>query len=66
MAGRVAVVDQHHRAVALGERADLRQPGDIAVHREDAVGRDQLEPRAVGVGLFQASSSSFMSELAKR
>ena len=38
MPGGVAVVDQHHRAVAVGERADLLQLGDIAVHREHAVG----------------------------
>ena len=54
MAGRVAIVDQHQRAIAVGERADLLQLGDIAVHREHAVGGDELEPRAGGVGLLQA------------
>ena len=49
----MAIVDQHQRAVSLGELADFRQPGDIAVHREHAVGRDQLEARARRVGLLQ-------------
>ena len=40
-------------AVALGEVADLGERGDIAVHREDAVGRDQLEARAGGVGRLE-------------
>ena len=53
MSGRVAVVDQDERAVAVGERADLPELRDMAVHREDAVGRDQLEPRTVGLGLLQ-------------
>ena len=53
MAGGVAVVDQHQRIVAVGERADVGELGDIAVHREHAVGRDQLEARPVGCGLLQ-------------
>ena len=53
MAVRVAIVDHDERAVALGEVADLRQLRDVAVHREDAVGGDQLEARAVRVGLLQ-------------
>ena len=48
---RMAIVDHDDGAVALGEIADLRELGDVAVHREDAVGGDQLEARAVGVGL---------------
>ena len=52
-AGGVAVVDMDQRAVALGEVADPVERGDIAVHREDAVGRDQLEARAGGVGRLQ-------------
>ena len=43
----VAVVDHDEGAVALGEVADLRQLGDVAVHGEDAVGGDQLEAGAV-------------------
>ena len=54
MPGRVAVVDQHQRAVAVGKLADLLQLGDIAVHREHAVAGDELEPRACGIGLLQA------------
>ena len=45
MSGRMAVVDQHQRAVAVGEAADLLQLGDVAVHREHAVGGDELEAR---------------------
>ena len=54
MAGRVAIVDHRQRAVALGEITDGGEVGDIAVHREDAVGDDQLEARARGVGLLEA------------
>jgi gamma-glutamyltranspeptidase/glutathione hydrolase len=43
-ADRVRVVDHHQRLVALREVADLGQRRDVAVHGEDAVGRDQ--PRA--------------------
>ena len=43
----VGVVDHHERAVAVGEVADPGEVGDVAVHREDAVGRDH--PR-VGAG----------------
>ncbi len=45
-AGRVRVVHHHQRAVAVGEVADLPEPRDDAVHREHAVGRDQLHARA--------------------
>ena len=50
----MAIVDQHQRAVTVGERADLLQFGDIAVHREHAVAGDELEPRARAVRFFQA------------
>ena len=53
MAGGVAVVDQHQRIVAVGERADVGELRHIAVHREHAVSRDQLEARPVGCGLLQ-------------
>ena len=53
MPGRVAVVDQHQRAIAVGEPADLLELRHIAVHREHAVGGDQLEARAAGVGLLE-------------
>ena len=52
-AGGVAVVDMDQRVVALGEIADLVERGDDAVHREDAVGGDQLEARAGRVGRLQ-------------
>ena len=45
-ADRVGVVDHHERAVALGEVADPGEVGDVAVHREDAVGRDHPGVRA--------------------
>ena len=41
-AARVRVVDHHDGAVLLGERAELRQRADVAVHAEDAVGDEQL------------------------
>ena len=53
MPGRMAVVDQHQRAIAVGERADLLELRDIAVHREHAVGGDELEPRARRVRLLE-------------
>ena len=48
---RVGVVDHYQRAIPLGEVADRRKVGDDAVHREHAIGRDQLEARA-GAGGF--------------
>ncbi len=54
MPGRVAIVDQHQRAVTVGQFADLLQLGDIAVHREHAVAGDELEAGAGGVRLFEA------------
>ena len=50
----MAVVDKDHRAVAVGEARDLFQPGDVSVHREHAVGRDELEPGARAVRLLEA------------
>lgn len=41
-ADRVRVVDHHHGVVPLGQVADLGERGDVAVHREDAVGDDEL------------------------
>ena len=37
----VGVVDHQHRAVAAGELAQPAELGDVAVHREEAVGDDQ-------------------------
>ena len=51
-ADRVAVVHHDHRAVFLREVADAFQIGDDAVHREDAVGGDQLEAAAFGLLQF--------------
>ncbi len=53
MAGGVAVVDHDDRAVALGEVADRVELGDVAVHREDAVGGDHLDAARRPVGLLQ-------------
>ena len=50
---RMAIVDHDEGAVALGEVADLAELRDVAVHREDAVGGDELEARAVGLRLLQ-------------
>ncbi len=46
-AGRVRVVDHHHRAVFLGEIADRVELREVAVHREHAVGRDHAQPLAL-------------------
>ena len=42
----VRVVDHHERVVTLGEIADPRDIGDVAVHREHAVGCDHPGMRA--------------------
>ena len=52
-AGAVAFVDVHHRVVLLGQRGDLVQRGDEAVHRERAIGGDQLDPCAGSIGGLQ-------------
>ena len=41
-AGGVRVVDHHDGAVFLGNVAELRQRADVAIHREHAVGDQQL------------------------
>ncbi len=52
-ADRVRIVDHHQRIEARGDVADRVEARDDAVHREHAVGGDQLEARAVGIGLAQ-------------
>ena len=49
----VAFVDVHQRVVLLRQRGDLVQRRDEAVHREHAVGGDQLGARAGGIGGLQ-------------
>ena len=44
-AARMRIVDHHDAAELLGERAQLRQRAEIAVHAEDAVGDEQLALR---------------------
>ncbi len=39
----MTVVKMYQRIVALGETANLAQPGEVAVHRKNTVGGDQLE-----------------------
>ena len=46
-AHRVRLVDQHHRAVLLGDRDHLLERGDVAEHRIDALEHHQLA-RAFG------------------
>src|SRR5690606_38489718 len=46
-ARRVAVVDHDERLVAVGELSDVGERGDVAVHAEHAVGRDQARSRAL-------------------
>ena len=60
-AGGVAVVDHDDGVVAVGQVADVRQRGERAVHREDAVGGDQPQP-AAGRLLQAAVSRSAMSQ----
>ena len=43
--GGVRVVHHHKRVVFFGEVADPLEIRDCAIHREDAVGRDEAEPR---------------------
>ena len=43
-AGSVRVVDHHDRAVFFGRLAQAGQRADVAIHREDAVGDQQLFP----------------------
>ena len=52
-AGAVALVHHHQGVVFLREVADLVHRGDVAVHREDAVGDDDAEP--LGLGFLQAA-----------
>ena len=51
--GGVAIVEVHHGVVFRGERMDLVELGDDAVHREHAVGGDELEARAGGIGFLE-------------
>jgi hypothetical protein len=44
-AGSMRVVDHHQRAVLLRHRAQLIERGDVAVHREHAVGDDERASR---------------------
>ena len=41
-AARVRVVDHHDAAEFLGQRAQIRERAEVAVHAEDAVGDEQL------------------------
>ena len=59
-AARMRIVDHHDAAEFLGERAQLRQRAEVAVHAEHAVGDQQLalrrrQPRA---GSARAASTS--------
>ena len=51
----VAFVDAQERAVAVAQGADLVQLRDRAVHGKHTVGEHQLEARAFGIGLLQAT-----------
>jgi hypothetical protein len=53
-ADRVRIVDHHQRVVRFREIADRLEIRDDAIHREHAVGRDQLEARAGRIGLGEA------------
>lgn len=49
-ADSMAVVDHDHGVVPFGEIADFAKAGDGAVHRKHAVGGDEFEASAIGVG----------------
>jgi len=51
--GGVAIIHHHQCLVFLGQRHNLGQVGEVAIHREYAVGGDHDETRAVVAGLFQ-------------
>ena len=51
-AGRVGLVDHHHGVVLGGQGVDLVERGNVAVHREDAVGHDDAV--TLGLGGLQA------------
>ena len=54
-AGGMRIVHHDERAVALGQVADALQVGEVAVHAEHAVGRDQAAPAALGLGLLETA-----------
>ena len=49
----VRIVDHDQRLILIGQRADSFQVCDRAIHREHAVSRDPLIPRAIGIGQLQ-------------
>ena len=49
---RMRIIHHHHGAIFFSEVADLGQFRDVAVHRENAVGRDHLETRIRGLFEF--------------
>ena len=53
-ARRVRVIDHHDAIVFVGEVAELRQRRDVAIHRKDAVGNDELVALPV-VGFLQVA-----------
>ena len=59
-AHRMRLVDQHHRAIGLGDRDHLLQRRDVAEHRIDAFEDDQLAG-AFGNALQALFSSASMS-----
>ena len=44
----VRIIHHHQGVVAVGQRADHREVGNVAIHRENAVRGNQFEPRAFG------------------
>jgi len=41
------IIDHHDRAVLVGQIAELIDRADVSVHREDAVGNDELMARLI-------------------
>ncbi len=67
-AGAVRIVDDENRAVPLRQLHDLGQLREIALHREDAVGRDDDRERALhGLQLcFEVGHVAVLVTLAAR
>ena len=52
-AGGMAIVEMHDGPVFRGERVHFVEAGDDAIHREHAIGGDELHARAFGIRLLE-------------
>src|SRR5258708_2174323 len=49
--GSVSFVNQKNRVMLLGNSGEIRQRSEVAIHTEDAIGRDQTATKSTGVSL---------------